>query len=258
MKLFLSWSGRDSHAVADILRSWLPGVLPSVEPWLASEDIPKGAAWSSAIAEALKTAGFGILCITEQNLGARWLNYEAGALAHAWTRAKVAPLLFGVPPSDVSGPLAQYQLTVFERRDVLRLLRTINAECGGRALSEDTLTTLFDRAWPRLERSIGALRTDVDDHVEPEEVGRPYEPDSDDDEVLELLANLPEREGRDWGDVDDLVRCLGMRTRRAEYILNVLTDNGFLDESEDDDGNPIWSLSTTGLHYVVEAQLLDE
>ena len=37
---------------------------------------------------------------------------------------------------------------------------------------------------------------------EPADSGPDYEPDSDDDEVLELLANLPEREGRDCVDVD--------------------------------------------------------
>ena len=49
-----------------------------------------------------------------------------------------------------------------------------------------------------------------------------------------------------------------MRTRRAEYILHFLTENGFLEDGEDDDGNSTWSLSSTGLQYVVEAQLLDE
>ena len=97
----------------------------------------------AVVAHALKTADLGVLCIVADNLDARWLNYEAGALANATASSKVAPVLFRVPPSQVTGPLAQFQLTVFNRHDFLRLLQRINAELGDRALSDATLMCLF-------------------------------------------------------------------------------------------------------------------
>lgn len=37
MNILLSWHGSSSHALAEILRDWLPTVLPYARPWLSSE-----------------------------------------------------------------------------------------------------------------------------------------------------------------------------------------------------------------------------
>ena len=204
MKLFLSWSGPISHAVADVLHSWLPGVLPAVRPWLASEDIPKGSPWLSSVTDALKTADLGILCVVANNLDARWLNYEAGALAGTGAHPKVAPVLFGVSPSAVTGPLAQFQLTVFEREDFLRLLKSINCGLGDRALADATLERLFNASWPGLAQSVSGLiepgesRSTDGPHDEKREE---FDLDSHEEDVLAVLANLPEQADREWMDV---------------------------------------------------------
>ena len=74
LKVFLSWSGELSQRSAQILREWIPSVIQAVDPYLSSEDIDKGARWSTDIAKELEASGFGILCITEDNLAAPWIN----------------------------------------------------------------------------------------------------------------------------------------------------------------------------------------
>ena len=49
MKIFICWSGPLSHAVAELLRVWLKSVIQAVDPFLSSENIPKGTDWFSTI-----------------------------------------------------------------------------------------------------------------------------------------------------------------------------------------------------------------
>lgn len=78
MKVFISWSGNISLKVALVFRDWLPSVIQSIEPYVSSEDIDKGARWSTDIAKELENSTFGILCVTKENLEAPWLSFEAG------------------------------------------------------------------------------------------------------------------------------------------------------------------------------------
>lgn len=53
MKLFISWSGEISHKVAVVLRDWIPAVIPSITPWVSTEDIRKGTRWGAELAKEL-------------------------------------------------------------------------------------------------------------------------------------------------------------------------------------------------------------
>jgi TIR domain len=91
VKIFISWSGEASHAVAIALRDWLPSVLQAVEPYVSSEDIEKGARWNAEIAQQLNNTEFGIVCVTRSNVGSPWLNFEAGALSKSVDTSHVSP-----------------------------------------------------------------------------------------------------------------------------------------------------------------------
>ncbi|HEX8391686.1 MAG TPA: hypothetical protein VF665_04935 [Longimicrobium sp.] len=131
MKVFLSWSGTISHGVALAFREWLPLVIQSVQPYVSSEDIDKGARWSSDIAAELAESTYGILFVTPENIEAPWLNFEAGALSKAVDKAFVTPFLFGVKRSDVKGRIVQFQSAIYERADVWKMLQSINAAAEG-------------------------------------------------------------------------------------------------------------------------------
>ena len=68
MKVFISWSGPLSHRIALILRDWLPVVLPCMDPWVSSEDIPKGTRWGTELARELEGTHSGIICLVPDNL----------------------------------------------------------------------------------------------------------------------------------------------------------------------------------------------
>jgi hypothetical protein len=96
----------------------------------------------------------GIICLTAENAKAPWIMFESGALAKNLDRSKVCPLLFGLEPTDVEGPLVQFQAARFDRDDVKRLLQMINTEIPDGGLSEDVLENVFDKWWPDLERDV--------------------------------------------------------------------------------------------------------
>jgi len=146
-----------SHRVAVGLRDWLPSVLQAVEPYVSSEDIDKGARWNTDISKELEDSSFGILCITPENLEAPWLNFEAGALSKSLDRARVAPFLFKVERTAITGPLLQFQSTLLEIDDVRKLVKSLNAALEEQALDEGRVDEIFDVWWPRLEETLNSI-----------------------------------------------------------------------------------------------------
>lgn len=155
--VFISWSGKASRAVAEALRDWLPSVIQAVDPWLSSEDIEKGARWSSEISGRLKETRIGIICLAPGNLEAPWVLFEAGALSKTVEDAFVCPYLFHVDQAEVKGPLAQFQLTKAEKEDTRKLLTTINRALGDSALKDEQLKKVFEKWWPDLEKQLRAI-----------------------------------------------------------------------------------------------------
>ena len=157
MKVFLSWSGDLSHKVALTLRDWLPSVIQSIEPYVSSEDIDKGARWSTDIASELADSSYGILCVTKENLHAPWLTFEAGALSKTMDKSYVSPFLFDIKRSEVNGPILQFQSTVFEKDDVKKLLLSLNKADSDEQLTVERLEKALDVWYPDLEKQLNEL-----------------------------------------------------------------------------------------------------
>jgi hypothetical protein len=157
MKVFISWSGLRSKAVAETLRTWLKDVMQAVEPWV-SRDIQKGTRWSHTLALELENTNVGVICLTPENLTEPWLLFEAGALSKLLKDTRVCTYLIDVEHSSISGPLAEFQHTSATRDETYQLVRTINAAIDepGR-LPDDTLNRAFNRCWPELDRRLKTL-----------------------------------------------------------------------------------------------------
>jgi len=155
MKIFLSWSGKLSNAIAESLRDWLPQVINAVEPWLSSEDIQKGARWFDEVGASLEQTQFGIICLTNENLASPWVLFEAGALSKSITQSRVSPFLIDLKNSDLTGPLSQFQTTLPTEGEVWKLINTINQSFpNGNAVPNAILQRSFKKWWPDLEAEI--------------------------------------------------------------------------------------------------------
>lgn len=157
MKIFISWSGPRSRAVAQALYDWLPRVIQAVRPWMSAEDIEAGARWSEELARELQTNGYGVLCLTPENLDAPWIHFEAGALSRLLETARVCPVLFDLTPAELHGPLTQFQAVELKRSSVQRFVKSLNRALGEHQLRDDQLDEAFDVWWPRLEARLTAL-----------------------------------------------------------------------------------------------------
>jgi hypothetical protein len=95
----------------------------------------------------------------------------------------VCPLLIDLQPTDVEGPLAQFQATRVSKADILRLLKTLNTALGRESLAESHIEEAFEVWWPRLDDQFKSLP--------PEDVeSRPIRTDRDVlDEILGFVRN---------------------------------------------------------------------
>lgn len=154
MKVFISWSGADSRAIAEQFKEWLPVIINALEPFYSPKDIAKGTRWSRELASQLEGTHSGILCLTPENIAEPWLHFEAGALSKMMSEAKVTPVLFGVEPSELPGPLKQFQAAVFQKADILALIKSLNQDLGEGRVPEGTLAKSFRTWWPEFEKAI--------------------------------------------------------------------------------------------------------
>jgi hypothetical protein len=183
-RIFISWSGDASRAVAVALRDWLPEMFQTVEPFVSSEDIAAGTLWFNTIGHELRRSSFAIICVTAENKDSPWLHFEAGAIGMAQggeaTPGNVVPYLLGLTTSSLKPPLSLYQAIEATEPDTRRLAVAINQRVPA-PLSLATLDRTFERWWPGLD---SALKTAaMVEQAEPEHPAR-----TERDMLEELLA----------------------------------------------------------------------
>ena len=183
MKVFICWSGGLSEKIASEIRGWLPSVLQSVEPYFTPSDVEKGARWLPEITRELSESKVGILCVTRENVHSDWLLFEAGALSKQLEKAHVCPILFGMKPTDLAGPLRQFQATEFEKGEFSKLVSVINGCLSDHKLPAKTLEKVFEKWWPDIEDSVNQLMNSAED-------SRSDEPVRSDRDILEELLQL--------------------------------------------------------------------
>ena len=213
MKVFISWSGGLSHKIALIFRDWLPAAIQSIEPYVSSEDIDKGARWGTEISKELESSSYGILCVTRENMHAPWLNFEAGALSKAFDKSRVSPFLFGVKRSEIKGPILQFQSTIFGKEDIKKLLLSLNKASDDSKLDDSRLKDIFEVWWPKLEDSLNKLIKEKPNKGDDDKEEKGVKESNIPTDILEELLELSRRQYKILNSPDEL--------SPPEYIRNV-------------------------------------
>lgn len=194
MKVFMSWSGARSHAVAEVLSWWVKCVLQAAKPWISSEDLDRGSLWFSEINNSLSDTSVGIVCLTDENKDRPWVLFEAGALAKGLSNSRVCTFLVDLEPKDITDPLAQFNHTKESPDDMKKLARTLNAALGANALDTNLLNDICDVYWPKFKEKFDKALVDFPPAAP--KVARP--------------------EGDVLGDILEAVRGMNQRIRQLE------------------------------------------
>jgi len=165
MNLLISWSKPQSKSVALALHTWIPTILPGIEPWMSSKDIDKGKDWFRELQSVLSEARLCLICVTPDNVRSPWIYYEVGAIAAKDPDVLICPYLVGVSPSMLSdGPLGKWQCTVAEEDDTWELIKSLNINALSSRHELSLLEGNYRARWPILfEKIEPVLLSDQDD-----------------------------------------------------------------------------------------------
>lgn len=224
VKVFISWSGDLAKEVANALRSWLPLLFDRVKPWASDTDIAAGSRSLATIEAELTNTEFGIVVVTAENQRAPWVNFEAGALSKTIpgdVEHRVVPLLVDIGgPSQLTGPLSQFQAKIADAEGMKELLRSLAAVAG---IEEFVADERFDTYWPRLQDKIEVAKSKAAEAAT--KAGQPKEKPRDQAELLdEILLHVRQlRSDAEGGavtatnDSDEATRNSGIRARFVKW-----------------------------------------
>ena len=259
MHIFLSWSGPSSQALAEILRGWLPTVLPYARPWLSSEDIRKGKRWGVELAERLEQTSYCVVCVTEPAVArAPWVNFEAGAISKYIEDAHVSPLLVDVKPEDLGSlPLSMFQCTRFDKKDIGRLLKSMNTASGSPIENGDLKRNLRN-AWKQLQEDVDGLdladasQDSIDDYSNDDHNDEDILLSDIEERILKYVADNPDRY-LEMEDVRDHVRENHIR---VQHYLDCLVEDRLLHAHIGTEYPTTYVATEKGREYLVENDLV--
>lgn len=203
MDIFVSWSGERSRVAGEALKDWLPQVIQALTPWSSAETIPRSGA-----------AGFGIICLTAENLHHDAILFEAGALSGTLENRFICGLLLDLEADEVAAPLSRFELIRAEKREIRKLLSTLNSILSQGALSEPRLEASFQKWWPDLEQKLVSSRA-------AEEPVRMVEQQSSDD----LIAKLT-RAAQTATEQAGFICDLSVRQIQTNFWIELRTEDG--------------------------------
>lgn len=224
MKVFISWSGDAERQVAEALRAAITTVCAGrAQPFVSSQDIPKGERGIPFIDAELASNDYGIVVLSAANHAKPWINYEGGAMASTLANP-VATVLLDLNPADFDGPLRTRQATRFTERQDMRDLFVQIAAAADPDMPASTTDILFNSAWGALQLSWNP------------DANAPHEPLRTSDEMLaevvDRVRNIEALQRRSGTSSDRRLREANRRSHFAFTGEAVLSDRVAADVSD--------------------------
>jgi predicted transcriptional regulator len=256
VKVFISWSGETSHTIAVALRDWLPTLLPSVSPWVSSEDISKGDRWNRELAKQLSETSIGIICLDPTNILSPWLNFEAGALSKSVEFGKVFPLLFGISSKELQGPLSQFQVTSIEKEDMLKLVMSMNRTLKSNAVPIERLYRSFEITWPGIKKVLESIdnfdiEDDVFSDIPTEENTSTMDQSTINLDVLQSEIDVLKTLSQGEKPLFSIATKTNFSRTKAERCLQRLEERGYTTPTS----GSYWSITPKGMDFLLENDL---
>lgn len=234
MKVFISWSGTRSKAVAELLNDWIKCVIQATRPWISTRDIDRGALWFSEISDQLKDTSVGIVCLTQENKNKPWILFEAGALAKGLSYNRVCTFLIDLKPADLEDPLAQFNHTLPEKDSMWGLVRTLNGSLGSSALDERVLEQVFVTYWAQFEKGFKEL-------LKLNPPGEKTEPRSEKTILAEILDNTRFLNTR--------IRQLEIRVERDLDLDSLISNKSRPDSTQNSIHTMVHEMANSGMTH---------
>ncbi len=170
MTVFISWSQKVSHEIAEILKEKLYLFFnKKIEFWVSSQDIAEGALFANSIMSALNRSRMGIICLDQSNYKRPWIYFETGCIlgqnydSNDTKQSIILPIIFDglKKQSFTSTPFSNMQLSYFNKDTMERVVRQINNMYkkinGDYIFDIDTLNSFFEKLFENLSNEIGAV-----------------------------------------------------------------------------------------------------
>lgn len=157
-QVFISWSGDRSREIGLVWKSLIEDTFDSVNAFVSHRDITPGERGLTVIKAQLDETSVGIPIVTRDNVDSQWINFESGALSKEVPDApvRVMPCLVDYnDPSELTGPLTQFQAKLLNQDGVEAILSTI---AQANSIEWQRKKAGFEARWPQFDEQFAKHR----------------------------------------------------------------------------------------------------
>jgi hypothetical protein len=197
MKIFISWSGKQSEEVAKKVKEFIFSFVDEgkLDIFVSSQDIEGGSKWENVLAGELKDTDFSIICLNKSNYFQPWVLYEAGAISKNNDTTSVVPLLFKMEPGEIpsNNPLSKFQAVSFFKEERVYSLVKLILDKAGLTIPEKILKHTFETEYKKYSKEINKT---IEENKLDEDKKDTKKSKSDTDKILEELLEYSRNQDR--------------------------------------------------------------